>query len=289
MSELTLPPPRHKTLLNPSLQQSLNKSLKIPPLNIPKLIPQNQHLPLLIKFNSSHRKCLHILSHRFSHILLLKQYLILQFTITYRVKCQHTTHWYTQQTIIPVQKQHMLYLLLWITRKYLMSVTHQICHYCVTIITTCSHHLTTHPHWNRIATLLMLFHCVPHWTFGIFRSILIMNKHLRPHRNRYNPPQILIPLIIKLTHITWPKSQSRNSMFMLLKILHSSTISYINSKYTSPTIPHKQFPLPIIQYHRSQFMCTYISIHTHQFTRPHIPHLHRLRMQRHYTQQSRIK
>ena len=116
-----------------------------------------------------------------------------------------------------------------------------------------------------------------------------MNKYLDTHRYRYDSSQILISLIIELTHITGPKSQTCNDLLMFLKIFHPSTIPNIDSKNTASAISHKQLPLTIVQYNRSQLMSTYITIDTHQLACLHIPYLHRIRMQCHYAEKGGIE
>ena len=57
--------------------------------------------------------------------------------------------------------------------------------------------------------------------------------------NRYNPPQIRIPLITQLRTITRPTRQPSNHTIMFLKLLHLSPILNINSIDTAITIPNK--------------------------------------------------
>jgi hypothetical protein len=66
-----------------------------------------------------------------------------------------------------------------------------------------------------------------------------MNENLSPHRDRNYPSEILISLIVKLACITAPKSQSSDSLFMILKIFHSGSISNVDCEDTTATISNK--------------------------------------------------
>ena len=73
------------------------------------------------------------------------------------------------------------------------------------VIAAGGHNLAAHADGDGVATFFVLFHGVPHWTFGILGGIFVMDEDLCAHWYGYYSSQILIPFIVELAHIAGPE------------------------------------------------------------------------------------
>lgn len=136
--------------------------------------------------------------------------------------------------------------------------------------------------WDRITPVFMLLHNVPTWAFGIFRRILIMNKDLRVHTDRYDTSQIIISFITQVAIVTTPIPQTCHCALMFLERFHLCSIFNVDCKNTSFAVSNKKFSFSWIENHACKLITRICqaSIHTWQLSCFCIPYLKTVRMHR---------
>lgn len=105
------------------------------------------------------------------------------------------------ETFEGIEEQDMLNLILTIPWKDFMSIANQISEDGMTVITSSGKDFTSRANGNRVAAFFMLFHDIAARTFGVLRSVFIVNINLSSHRNRDHSPQVCIPLITQVAAV----------------------------------------------------------------------------------------